>query len=112
MQKIYVDGSGDGRFCWYNETTKEYKLYKEKGISNNQAEYLAVYNALLENKGEIELLSDSQLLVNQLNRNWHIKNNKLRELFDRIQEVIKRKNLKVTFVWIERKNNLAGKYLG
>lgn len=67
----------------------------------------------MENEAkEIEILSDSQLVVNQLNRNWHIKKDELRELFDKIQEMIKNKNLKVTFTWIPRDKNNAGKYLG
>ncbi|MDI6807243.1 MAG: reverse transcriptase-like protein [Candidatus Aenigmarchaeota archaeon] len=111
-QKIYVDGSGDGRFCWYNETRNTSRAYKEVGITNNQAEYLAVYNALLENEAELEILSDSKLVVNQLNRNWHIKDDKLRKLFDKVQQVIKKKNLKVVIRWIKRKENKAGKYLG
>lgn len=111
-QKIYVDGSGDGRFCWYNETTNQSKSYRKKGITNNQAEYFAVYNALIENEGEIEILSDSKLIVNQLNRSWHIRDENLRELFDKVQEIIRRKNLNVKFTWIKRKENKAGKYLG
>lgn len=112
-QKIYVDGSGDGRFCWYNETTNSYKNYKKRGITNNEAEYLSVYNALIEtDTKEIEILSDSQLAVNQLNREWHIKENRLRELFDKIQDVIRNKDLKVAFIWIPRNKNKAGKYLG
>ncbi len=66
----------------------------------------------MENKGEIEILSDSRLAVNQLNGNWRIKDEDLKKLFDKIQEIIKSRNLKVTFTWISRKYNLAGKYLG
>lgn len=112
MDRIYVDGSGDGRFCWYNETTNTNKSYRKVGITNNEAEYLAVYNALVENiANEIEILSDSKLVVNQLNRNWHIKEDRLRELFDKIQKIIKIKK-KVTITWVSRRANPAGKYLG
>ncbi|MCM8785604.1 MAG: reverse transcriptase-like protein [Candidatus Omnitrophica bacterium] len=113
-QIIFVDGSGDGRFCWYNETTNIGNSYKMKDITSNQAEYLAIEKALenVPNNSEIEILSDSQLVVNQLNRIFHIKEDKLREFFDKIQNIIKEKKLKVTFVWIPRKNNKAGKYLG
>lgn len=113
MERIYVDGSGDGRFCWFNKTKNISKSYREKGISNNESEYLAVYNALVDNRAEeIEILSDSKLVVNQLNRKWHIKEDRLRKLFDKVQEVIRRKNIKLTIKWIKRENNLAGKYLG
>ncbi len=112
MQKIYVDGSGDGRYCWINETNGTNKTYLEKGLTNNEAEYLAVLRALQENSGEIEILSDSKLVVNQLNGEWHIKEVRLRELFDKVQKVIKEKGVKATFTWIPREENRAGKYLG
>ena len=112
-QRIYVDGSGDGRHCWINETTNAKKVYRKSGITNNEAEYLAVYNAILENKsGDMEILSDSKLAVNQLNGNWHIKEDRLRNLFDKIQEIIKQKNIKVAFIWVPREENKAGKCLG
>jgi len=113
MQKIYTDGSGDGRFCWFNKTKNIYKVYKQQGITNNQAEYLAIIKALEENEAEeIEIVSDSKLVANQLNRKWHIKDDELRKLFDKVQEIIRKKDVKVTFNWIPRKANKAGKYLG
>ena len=113
MQRIYTDGSGDGRMAWYNESNNESWSGQREGITNNEAEYLAVYDALskVEDK-EVEILSDSKLVVNQLNREWHIKHNTMRELFDKIQNLINEKGLKVRFVWIERAKNKAGKYLG
>lgn len=111
--KIYTDGSGNGRIAWYNETTGKSWGGQEKGVTNNQAEYLAIYNALKSTSTEnVEILSDSKLVVNQLNRKWHIKDDRLRELFDRIQELISSKKLNVKFVWVRRKDNPAGKYLG
>jgi len=113
-QIIFVDGSGDGRFCWYNETNNTSNSYKIKDITNNQAEYLATVKALenVPDNSEVEILSDSQIMVNQLNRIFHLKEDKLRELFDKIQNIIKEKSLRVTFVWIPREKNKAGKYLG
>ena len=113
MQKIYTDGSGDGRFCWFNETKNSYKSHRQEGITNNQAEYLAIIKALEESEAEeTEILSDSKLAVNQLNRRWHIKDDELRKLFDKVQEIIRKKSIKVVFRWVERENNPAGKYLG
>ncbi len=113
VDRIFVDGSGDGRFCWYNETDNSYKSYKQESITNNEAEYLAILKALEENHSEeIEIFSDSEVVVNQLNRNYHIKEVRLRGLFDKVQEIIKKKNIKVKFIWIPRGENKAGKYLG
>lgn len=111
--KIYTDGSGDGRIAWYNETTGANWNGRQSGITNNQAEYLAIYNALKSTSAKnVEILSDSKLVINQLNRQWHIKDDELRRLFDRIHNLIKSKKLNVKFVWVRRKDNPAGKYLG
>ena len=113
--KIYTDGSGDGRMAWYNESTGESWSGQQPGLTNNEAEYIAVYKALqtAKSKGvEIEILSDSKLVVNQLKREWHIKDAKLRTLFDKVQKLIRDRKLNVTFTWIRRSQNKAGKYLG
>jgi len=111
--KIYTDGSGDGRMAWYNATTDESWSGHQPGLTNNQAEYLAIYNALKSTKSKnIEILSDSKLVVNQLKREWHIKDDKLRALFDKVQALIRQRGLRVEFHWVARRNNLAGKYLG
>jgi len=113
LHRIFTDGSGDGRMAWYNETTGEHWSGRQAGLTNNEAEYLAVYNALKSAKTKnIEILSDSKLVINQLKRNWHIKNDRMRKLFDQIQKVIQDRDLKVTFRWVARRNNPAGKYLG
>jgi ribonuclease HI len=113
VQKIYTDGSGDGRMAWYNETTGESWSGKREGATSNEAEYLAVYNALESAKvNDIEIVSDSKLVVHQLKREWHIKDDKMRELFDKVQKLIQDRGLNVKFIWIPREKNPAGKYLG
>lgn len=112
-QRIYTDGSGDGRMAWYNESTKETWSGRQEGLTNNEAEYIAVINALESAKvKDVKILSDSKLVVNQLKREWHIKEDKLRKLFDSVHELIKRKGLNVEFEWVPREENPAGKYLG
>lgn len=113
MHKIYTDGAGDGRMAWYNETLNRIWFSKKEGITSNQAEYMAVIDALTKAEGkEVEILSDSKLVVNQLNREWHIKKDEMRELFNQVQKIINERGLKVKFTWIERSKNKAGKYLG
>jgi len=113
MEKIFTDGSGDGRIAWYNESTGENWSGRKQGITNNEAEYLAIEDALSKAKSkDVEIVSDSQLVVSQLKREWHIKDEKLRKLFDRVQKLIRDKKLNVKFSWVRRENNPAGKYLG
>lgn len=113
IEKIYTDGSGDGRMAWYNETTGESWSGEQPGATSNETEYLAVFEALNATKSkDIEILSDSKLVVSQLNRDWHIKDDRMRELFDKVQRLILDKELKVKFTWIPREENPAGKYLG
>lgn len=119
VHRIYTDGSGDGRMAWVNETTGDSWSGREQGLTNNEAEYLAIFSALKSAKHnevkkvkEVEILSDSKLVVNQLNREWHIKDDRMRKLFDKVHQLIREKRLNVRFTWVPRKDNLAGKYLG
>ena len=113
LHRIFTDGAGDGRMAWYNETTKESWSAKTHVSSNNEAEYLAIYNALNSaNTKNIEILSDSQLVVNQLKREWAIKSDRMRDMFDKVYYIIDLRGLQVTFTWIPREKNPAGKYLG
>jgi ribonuclease HI len=110
--KIYTDGSGDGRMVWYNENTGECKIYRQAGITNNQAEYLSIIKALESHSDESEIIifSDSQLVVNQLNHKYFIKDGNLRKLALKVWKLIETKNIK--FIHIPRKKNKAGKILG
>ena len=113
MERIFTDGSGDGRIAWYDETTDEHYSEKSAAMTNNEAEYLAVLDALRKVKSkDVEIVSDSKLIVSQLKREWHIKETRMRELFDEVQALVKERGLKVTFTWVPRQKNPAGKYLG
>ena len=94
--------------------------------TNNQAEYTAVIEALkwvLENSNrsnptyevgfgepdnnlKIELFLDSQLVVEQLNQRYKLKNEGLKPLFNQIQELIGKIGGKVTFSHIPREKNV------
>jgi len=76
--------------------------------TNNNAEYLAVIRALDEAKklgaSEIELRSDSQLLVRQLNGQYKVKSANILPLFEKVKE--KRKFFQtIKFVWTPREEN-------
>jgi len=71
---LFSDGKEIGRACSFLQTR-----------TNNQAEYEAVLLALTEaqKRGakELEIFSDSELVVNQLNRNYKVKHGGLQPLF-------------------------------
>lgn len=108
---IYVDGSGKTGKYAYIVTSRAPRIFEKKGITNNEAEYLAVIKALEENKEkDICILSDSQLVVKQLNHEYAIKKDRLRELAIQVWKLCEGRN--ITFKWISRKFNHAGKVLG
>ena len=113
---IYVDGSGgtnSGYGYFVKETGKSF-YEKKSGLTNNQAEYLAIISALkkyVDLSDKITIYSDSKNTVNQLNHEFAINNETLRNLAREAWEIIgKFSNLSI--VWVSRKENLAGKMLG
>jgi len=113
---VYVDGSGgsDGGYGFFVKETGESFYEKKPEITNNQAEYLAIISALkkfVDTDYEITIFSDSQNTVNQLNHEFAINNEKLRDLA-RESWLIIGKFSHLSIVWIPRKENLAGKMLG
>jgi ribonuclease HI len=113
---VYVDGSGgpNSGYGYFVKETGESFYAKKPDLTNNQAEYLAIISALnkyADSNVEITIYSDSRNTVNQLNHEFAINNEKLRNLARKAWGVIgKFPNL--TIVWIPRKENLAGKMLG
>lgn len=109
---IYADGSGKGKYGFVSGNTT--KTFEKENITNNEAEYLAVLEALkwVEDKRNVIIRSDSRLMINQLKHEWHIKEDRLRDLAMKIWKVIDEKKLDVEFEWIPRRENKAGKLLG
>ena len=113
---VYVDGSGGSNsgFGFFVKETGESFYEKKPEITNNQAEYLAIILALkkyVDTNDEITIYSDSKNTVNQLNHEFAINNEKLRDLA-RESWVLIAKFSNLLIVWIPRKENLAGKMLG
>jgi len=111
---IYTDGSGKtGRYCYVvdDPIKKKVGFFREKGVTNNEGEYLAVIQALKENaEKDICIYSDSQLVVNQLTHKFAIKEDRLRKLAEEVWKLSEGRN--ITFKWIRRESNKAGKVLG
>jgi len=113
---VYVDGSGgpNSGFGFFVKETGESFYEKKSEITNNQAEYMAIILALkkfVETNDEITIYSDSKNTVNQLNHEFAINNEKLRDLA-RESWVLIAKFSSISIIWIPRKENLAGKMLG
>ncbi len=94
-----------------SEIRKE-TILKYIGVAtNNQAEYKAVIVALnwvsenIEGDIEIEFLLDSQLVVEQLNQRYKLKNEGLKPLFWEIRELVLKVGGKVSFKYIPREQN-------
>lgn len=95
------------------ELDNQVKISKYIGeATNNQAEYAAVLEALKylkENFAGIdiaaEFLLDSQLVVEQLNGNYKIKNEGLKPLFWEVRELILALGGKIDFQHVPREEN-------
>ncbi|MFH1181302.1 MAG: ribonuclease HI family protein [bacterium] len=121
---IYTDGGSRGNpgpsaigvvFC--NEKGDSFKQYSEylgEGQTNNEAEYQAVIFALKKFKAlfgkkiagisEVEIRSDSELLVKQLNGEYKILEPRIKDLFIEIWN-LRTDFKKIKFTLISREKN-------
>jgi ribonuclease HI len=112
MPKWYCDGSG------FNGRTSGYAVVPPKGApiiviepidkTNNVREYEAVICALGQCGIGDEILTDSALVVNQVNGKWRVKEKHLQPLCDTARQMMNDKSAKLA--WVPREENLAGKY--
>lgn len=95
-------------------------LRNGSGATNNYAEWCGLGKALraaVDLKLKIELLrifGDSQLVIWQYNREWGIKAETLRPLFDRCHELTKQlglTNKQVVATWMRREHNALCDFL-
>ena len=113
---IFVDGAGGEKsgFGFFIKETGESFYEEQPGLTNNQAEYLAIIETLKKFQGstdKIIIFSDSRNTVNQLNHEFAINNVQLRAFAQEAWLLIpKIPHLEIK--WIPRKENLAGKMLG
>jgi ribonuclease HI len=106
MIKIYTDAGSRGNpgksACAFL-VLKDDKIIEEQskflGVgTNNEAEYNAIILALeyarQNNLDDIELTSDSELVIRQIKEEYKIRQPHLRKLFDKVQELTKNKKIK------------------
>lgn len=92
--------------------------------TNNLAEYTAVLSALRwlvttrldkENikilKKEIVFILDSELVVKQINRQYKVKNKKLKEMYLEIQNILNNRSPKIVFKRVSREKNKIADFL-
>jgi ribonuclease HI len=114
--KIYTDGASRGNpgpASIAFVIVKEDEVIHQKSefigkATNNQAEYQAIIKALSEavkiiKNGNIELFSDSELVIKQLNGEYRVRKPHLLDLFNEIRELIK-KFQSIAFIHVERTN--------
>jgi len=115
---VFVDGSGPPKseYGYYIEELNKPRLFRRENITNNQAEYLAIIEALndpdIQNAKNVIIYSDSKNTIMQLNHEYAINDNTLRKLAMESWELLATYSNKPKFEWIERKKNKAGKMLG
>ncbi|MDD5569466.1 MAG: ribonuclease HI family protein [Candidatus Pacebacteria bacterium] len=121
---VYTDGGARGNpgmaaigvvFCnEKGECFKKYGQFLGDEMTNNEAEYNAVISALKKLKAllgkekiksaEVEVRSDSELLVNQMNGEYKLTDERIQQFFITVWN-LKIDYKKVNFVYIPREKN-------
>jgi ribonuclease HI len=117
--RLFTDGSGcrpDGKgsgVAWFRPDSGEKRVERIDGLTNNEAEYSAVYAGLkaVPDKANVLVLTDSDLVCCQFNGYWKISKPTLATWVSKIRDLIKLKGLTVELAWVPRRDNLAGKLL-
>ena len=138
MPVYYVDGQSQGNeqnslprkakiAIAYTESDPidagKFKIYWQPigDRTNNEAEYYALLKALdllteqaggdaVGSTSEGLIRSDSQLIVNQVNGQWRVEDERLMELSGQAREMIEKLG-RVRLEWVPREKNYAGLWL-
>ena len=113
---IYVDGSGGpgSGYGYLVPHTGESHYSKHEGLTNNQAEYMAIISALKKyacSDTPITIYSDSRLVVSQINHDFAINSDALRAMARQVWGLMGGCS-SVSIRWVSRRHNPAGKMLG
>ena len=118
--KIYTDGAARGNpgpaacaFLFvHNNTIIHHGVSFIGKATNNQAEYQAIIYALKAaesfHKGRLQIFSDSNLAIQQINKNWKINYPHLSKLCSKVYQLSENYE-KVEFFHIERNNQFIQK---
>ncbi|MBI2996100.1 MAG: ribonuclease HI family protein [Candidatus Melainabacteria bacterium] len=117
MITINIDGASRGNpgpasigIAFYKDKELIEEMSEHIGIcTNNFAEYTALIRALETslNKGfdTIEVRSDSELVVNQINKRYKVKDADIKELFDKANSLIEKFH-SFKIIYVPREENL------
>jgi ribonuclease HI len=108
MKTIYADGTPKGLAAISKDDSVTFQPIK--ATTNNEAEYQAILQALkLVDSYELtEIVSDSQLVVRQLTKEYGCHEPRLQQMKKDIRDVITERGLNVRYRWIPREDNPAG----
>ncbi len=119
--KVYTDGASRGNpgpaSAAFIITDGEGTVLQERSEylgkkTNNQAEYTAVINALEMAKeytdGDLQVNSDSNLLVKQLQGEWRVKSSNIKPLYRKVKRLTRFFD-KVSFVHRNREHKMIGR---
>jgi ribonuclease HI len=118
---VYVDAgyrvAKGGFIAWMNEATGQTFYALSNCEDSFRCEYVVILHFLEHAKGirpndEIEIRSDNDTVVNQLNHEDAINDDDIREFALRIWSLSGKLGSSIRFVWIPRARNKAGKMLG
>lgn len=130
MDRIYINTDGGSRgnpgpaavgVVFYDAKGKELHTYKKYigRATNNEAEYQAIIDAidiLMRSKWfsenniaekEVVCRLDSQLVVEQINGNYKVKQDHIKLLIAQMREMISRMKLNISFSYVPREENKA-----
>lgn len=120
VEPINPGGIATYAFIIYNNNLKIFEKYGVIGIgpsmSNNLAEYYALYEALsflMENKLNNERIlvkSDSQLLINQMKGIWRARGGLYYSIYMKVLKLLIHFP-RIEFIWIPRKDNFEADLL-
>ena len=126
MIEIYSDGGlrgNPGKAACAFVIYENGKEIKREGLflgikTNNQAEYTGIISALryiyknINKPGVAVYYLDSELAVRQINGLYKVKSLKIKNLYDEVNSLIGKINIKIKFVHVKReKNKMADKLL-
>lgn len=115
---IYADGicePNPGKGAWgFSVYDAEGELvtaqhgFMSENETNNTAEYRAIIEALVycheDDTNDYEILTDSQLVVKQLNGEWQVKSDRIRSWYDNAKDLMESH---VTIGWVKGTDNRA-----
>jgi len=108
----FADGFTNNSGCGYvvcngSKEIQAENTYSPGYLTNNEAEYEGVYNALILMDRYSILYSDSQLVVYQISGKNRCNYQRLEKYRDKCRKLIEDKD--IVLQWIPRERNLAGK---